>query len=382
MKINNLIPAIVMVAACGQSTDHSAEKSLDEMSQTYSFLLGTYTSTPEQGIHLLEFKPENGGFNLIATASEPDNPSFVVSNKDQNLVFSVEETGGDGGGKVSSFALTDEGLTYINSVSAEGDAPCYLSMDPSERYIVAANYSSGNFSLIPIGNDGRLHAAVQVVSHQGSSVHPNRQKQPHAHAALFHPEDSRLLVADLGTDEVVVYDFNPDEEKPLNTEASFRLKVKPGAGPRHMVFDEAGEILYLIHEITAEIGVYRYEDGVLEHLKTYSLLSEGFSGSVGAAEIRLSPDQKFLYASNRGEANEIIVFQIDAQGKLKHTQTIESGGLAPRNFNITPDGKYLITGNQNSNNLLVFSRNPKTGTLSPTEYRFEMHKPVYINFLP
>jgi len=381
MKINKFIPAVLMVMACGQSANQQTEMTTNDMSESYMFLLGTYTSTPEQGIHLLEFEPEKG-FNLLASASEPENPSFVIPNNKQNLVFAVEETGGDDGGKVSSFHLNEGALSKINTVSAEGDSPCYLSLDPSENFIVAANYSSGNFAVIPVGSDGRLHAAVQVISHGGSSVNPNRQKQPHVHAAVFHPHDGRLLVADLGTDEVVVYNFDPEEEKPLVTAPHFRLKVKAGAGPRHMVFDAAGEMLYLIHEITAEIGVYRYQDGTLEHLETRSLLTKDFTGSVGAAEIRLSPDEKFLYASNRGEANEIIVFQISDQGKLNHIQTLSSGGNTPRNFNLTPDGKFVLVANQNSNSLLAFERNPENGTLNPTDHRIEIHKPVYINFLP
>ncbi|WP_439483936.1 lactonase family protein [Cyclobacterium plantarum] len=380
MKINKMIVVVLIAMACGQSNTRKSQTITNDMSDSYLFLLGTYTDTPEQGIHLLEFNPGKNGFNLLSSATDPENPSFVIANKSQNLVFSVEETAGDEGGKVSSFALNEGHISKINTVSAAGDAPCYLSLDPSEKFVVAANYSEGNFSVIPVEAEGRLQPAVQVVNHKGNSINPNRQKQPHVHAVVFHPQDGRLLVADLGTDEVVVYNFNPNEEKPLVEDPHFRLQVKPGAGPRHMVFDAVGETLYLIHEITAEIGIYRYDDGFLEHVETQSLLEQGFTGTVGAAEVRIY--DKFLYASNRGEANEIIGFQIVDQGKLKHIQTISSGGNAPRNFNITPDGKFLVVGNQNSNTLLAFSRDPESGMLTNTDHRFEIHKPVYINFLP
>jgi 6-phosphogluconolactonase (cycloisomerase 2 family) len=246
---------------------------------------------------------------------------------------------------------------------------------------VAGNYSSGNFAVIPVSREGRLSDAVQTIQHQGSSVNPNRQKQPHVHAAIFHPQDHRLLIADLGTDEVVVYDFDSQNDKPVAEKPFYRLKVSPGAGPRHPVFNTKGDRLYLVHEITAEIGVYRYLDGKLEHIETHSLLQDGFEGKVGAAEVRITEDDRFVYVSNRGEANEIIVFQAQNDGGLTHIQTIPSGGEAPRNFNLTPDGKYLLAGNQNSSKLLVFERDDNTGRLTPTDMTLNVNKPVYINFL-
>jgi 6-phosphogluconolactonase len=149
-----------------------------------------------------------------------------------------------------------------------------------------------------------------------------------------------------------------------------------------MVFNAAGDKLYLINEITAEVGVYAYNKGELKHLSTHKLTGDEFKGKVGAAEVRLSPDEKFLYASNRGEANELICFKIVDNGELTHVQTITSEGEAPRNFNITNDGKYLIAGNQNSNTIRVFKRDLDSGELKLTVAQFDIHKPVYINFLP
>lgn len=384
MNRNNLFAATLLFfsLACNSSQQKEEGVKSHDMSANYLFLLGTYTDLPEQGIHLAGFSPEKNGFEVLATASEPENPSFVIANKNQKLVFSVEETSGPEGGNVTSFQLTADGISKINTVSAAGDSPCYLSLDPSEKFLVVGNYSQGNFSVIPVESDGRLKPAVQVVQHEGSSVHPSRQQQPHVHSTVFHPKDGNLLVADLGTDEVVVYYFDPQKEKPLEENPSFRLQVAPGAGPRHMVFNENGDRLYLVHEISAEIGAYHYQNGTLKHLETHSLLQEGFEGTVGAAEVRLSPDGNHLYVSNRGDANEIIVFEVGKEGGLLRIQTLSSEGKAPRNFNITPDGAYVLVGNQNSNTLLAFKRDAKSGLLSPTGNQLDIHKPVYINFLP
>ena len=384
MKVKNLfnISLIMLCIACGTATNEKTEIKVTEMPITHKFLLGTYTNSPEQGIHLMEFDPEAGEIKILSSAPDPDNPSFVIANKALNRVYTVEETGGEDGGKVSAFSFKDGKLKKLNTVSAEGKSPCYITMDPSEGFVIAANYSSGDFSVIPVAEDGQLKVAAQVITHKGSGLLPNRQKQPHVHSAIFHPKDGNLFIADLGTDEVDVYDFDNNKEEPLNPEPIFRLHVAPGAGPRHMVFNVAGDRLYLIHEISAEVGVYSYNDGELKHLSTHKLTEENFEGKVGAAEVRLSPDEKFLYASNRGDANELICFKITDKGDLVHVQTISSGGKAPRNFNITLDGKYLLAANQDSNTIMAFKRNMETGILESTDIQTDIYKPVYINFLP
>ncbi|WP_242067828.1 lactonase family protein [Cyclobacterium marinum] len=387
MKVKNLINACLLMIfmACGTaSNDNKTENKTNEeaSSSAHLFLLGTYTNSPDQGIHLMAFHPNEGKIQTISTAAAVENPSFVIANKAQDLVYAVEENGGKEGGKITSFSLINGKLQKLNSVKASAKSPCYITLDPSEFFAVTANYSSGDFSVIPIAENGEVKPVTQVIAHTGSSVVTNRQKEPHVHAAIFHPIDGNLFIADLGTDEVVVYEFDNSLEKPVNPEPIYRLKVAPGAGPRHMVFNSKGDKLYLIHEISAEIGVYSYDQGELKHQATHSLIAEGFEGKVGAAEVRLSPDGKFLYASNRGEANEIIAFKIKENGDLTHVQTVSSMGKAPRNFNITNDGKYLLAGNQDSNTILSFERNLDSGELKPMDTKFEIHKPVYINFLP
>ncbi len=296
-----------LAVACGEPTQQTQvndESTMEEKS--YQFLLGSYTDDPSHGIYLVEFNPSSPEFKVLATASEPENPSFVITNDQQDRVYSVEETGGSGGGKVSAFKLENGSFEKINTVSAQGNGPCYLAKDPTGNFVVAGNYSAGSFAVLPIEEGGKLGEAVHAVKHEGSSVNPNRQKQPHVHSVLFHPSDNKVLIADLGTDEVVVYDFDGSQDKPLTEKPSFRLKVEPGAGPRHMVFNDKGNHLYLVHEITAAIGVYAYDNGELTHVETHSLLRDDFDGKVGAAEVRFSPDGKFLYVSNRGEAKDII----------------------------------------------------------------------------
>lgn len=352
------------------------------MNETYHFLLGTYTDTSNQGINILEFDPEANKLEILHITSGIENPSFVIANTAQTLVFATEETGGEKGGKLTSFSLdkATKKLEKINSVYTHGDSPCHISMDPTEQYLVVSNYSGGNIAVIPVDKEGRLSEAAQIIQHQGSSVHPTRQKQPHVHSAVFHPREQKVFVADLGTDKIFVYDVNDNTAAPLSA-APTTFSVAAGAGPRHLAFNKSGDRLYLIHEISGEIGAYAYEGNTIQHLATYPLKHEGFGGEVGAAELRFSPDGKYLYASNRGEVNNLAAFEIDESGELTQIQTLPSGGEAPRNFIITPDGKYLLCGNQNSNEVVSFKRNTADGTLTPTDVSLSVNKPVYFYLL-
>lgn len=366
----------------GCSSKNSDQITATTMDQTYLFLLGTYTEKPEEGINLLEFDPEAEVLKTIHVASDIHNPSFVIANADQTLAFATEEDGSEQGGKVTSFKLDKENgtLEKINSIFTQGDSPCHISLDSSERFLVVSNYSGGNVTVIPVDPKGNLSSDIQVIQHEGSSINPDRQNAPHVHSAVFHPSENRVFVADLGTDKIYLYDLNQNDVAPLSLAEAFA--VEGGAGPRHLLFNESGDRLYLIHELTAEVGVYAYEEGKLSHLETHSLIADDFAGEVGAAEVRFSPDGEYLYASNRGEANTITVFSVNHEdGRLTKIQHISSQGLAPRNFNITPDGKYLLCGNQNSDEIVVFDRNQEDGRITPTQISVSINKPVYFYFL-
>src|SRR5690554_5499509 len=370
---------MIMTSACGNQNQQNTEAQMD---QSYLFILGTYTENEAEGINLIKFDPVQGQMEVVAVASDIENPSFVISNKNENLVFATEETGGEQGGKVTSYRLDKSALTLekIGSVYTKGNSPCHLSLDPSEKFLVVSNYSGGNVTAVPVDAEGNLSQDVQVIQHQGGSINPGRQQAPHVHSAVFHPQENKVFVADLGTDKVMVYDFGQNSSQPLNPSEKSSFNVAAGSGPRHMAFNQEGDRIYVVHELTGEIGVYDFKNGEVSHLETHTLFPEDFSGELGAAEVRISPDGNFLYASNRGDVNNITVFQIE-EGGLSKVQDMPSQGLAPRNFAITPDGKYLLCGNQNSDKLVVFKRNEQNGFLEPISTTLSVKKPVYLYFL-
>lgn len=349
----------------------------EKVETTYSFLIGTYTDNESQGIGLLNFDPDKNVLDVLVMASGIQNPSFVLSNNAQTLVFAVEEIGGENGGKVKSFRFDrqNNSLELIDEKDTNGDHPCYLALDEKEEFLVAGNYSGGNFSVYKI-QEGNLQP-VQTIQHEGQSINPDRQEKAHVHSTVFHPEGKYLLVGDLGTDKIHIYKFNPSFAVPFNHSNPAYFEVEPGSGPRHLAIHPNGSRIYLVHELTADIGVYSFENGQVGYVESFPLTGNDFVGNVSAAEVRMSPDAKHVYVSNRGDANEISVFKILGNGNLEWIERVKTGGDMPRNFILTKDGKYLLAAHQASNNITVFERNAQTGKLTRLALEANINKPVY-----
>ena len=193
-------------------------------------------------------------------------------------------------------------------------------------------------------------------------------------------DDKFLFVPDLGTDKVNIYRINYGAPQPLSS-FSF-ASVEPGSGPRHFTFDPSGKNAFLIQEMTGVVTAYTYSDGKLTSRQSLSLPQSGFNGKIDAADIHLSPDGKFLYASLRGDINEIVILSIDYTGLMKYAGRVSTEGKTPRNFAIDPSGKFLLVANQNSDEIVVFSRDQKTGMLHPTGKKYSVGSPVCLLFSP
>ena len=379
MKSTHFLSVALALVACTspkQETQMSTPQSSAPVA-SYEFLVGTYTDSLHHGINHLFFSPSENLLTVETIAAGIANPSFVIATKDGKRVFSLEEESGTPGGQVLSFDRNpeDNSLTLIDQKASGGDHPCHISLSPNEDFVILGNYTGGSLSVFKVSPDGKM-AHAQTIRHNGKSINPERQEKPHVHSTTFDPEGKRVLVADLGTDKIYVYDFDATKTEPLSLSGEF--PVTPGDGPRHLAFSADGTEVLVVEEMAAALDVFSYENGKLSPKQRLSLLSEGFNGNVGAAEIRLSPDGKQVYVSNRGDANTISVFGKNASGSYVPIQNISSGGLMPRNFNLTGDGKYLLSAHQASHDIVIFERDSITGKLSQTPWKASVNKPVYL----
>lgn len=371
--IQRMIVLIIALFAYGTSATPLVSH---EMLSTSTYLIGTYTEAKNQGIELLSLDQTNMVLSSKVVAGAIKDPTFVIANRSRTHVYAVESIPN---GKLTTYGFNQgqPTLELLGKTDSLGNHPCYIALDNSERLLAVANYESGNFSIYGVDSLGGLHFK-QSVQHSGKSINKQRQNSAHIHSMIFHPNGKQLLVADLGTDKIHIYDLDYSKAAPVTQATPAHFIVAAGSGPRHMVMHPNGKLLYLVHELTGEVGVYFYENGQVRHASTYSLSTAQFKGHVQAAEIRLSPDGKFIYVSNRGNANNLSVFQADLEGGLSLIQQISTGGRTPRNFNLSPDGHFLLVANQDSDEIRLFKRDLVTGRLSKTPAKVEIKKPAYI----
>lgn len=349
--------------------------------QEYHLLVGTYTSEGKSnGIHVYRFNTQTGDFQVAQPVTELNNASYLAISEDRHNVYAISE--GRGGG-VNAFAFDplNGALKFLNKVPAPG--PAYISVDRNKKIVVTANYGGGSVTAVQLNADGSLaEDHVQTLQHEGSSVVKDRQDKPHVHSVVFSPDERYLLAPDLGTDRVYQYRVSTTEKQMLAPADPPFASVKPGGGPRHLAFHPNGKYAYLVLEIDGAVTMFRYKEGKLIAQQTLTMLAPGYKGRVGAADIHTSPDGKFLYASNRGDADEIVVYSIKKKGKLKMIGRQSVLGKMPRNFVIDPTGNFLLAANQATNDIIIFKRNKKTGLLTPTGTKIEVEKPVCLKFVP
>jgi len=345
-------------------------------------IIGTYTKTQDNGLFVYKFDTKTGKTTFESKTEGIKNPSYLAITNSGNNVYAVGE-----GDKSSAYAFNFDNkngvLNLINASETNSKGPCYVTLSKDEKFIVTANYGGGSVSVFPINIDNSLGQLAQLIQHTGSSINLSRQNIPHAHSAMFSNDGNKVYVADLGVDKLFVYDYNSLSDKPLNRESEQFIKLPDGAGPRHFTFNKSENRLYVLNELLATVAVFEKDNLAFKQIQYLSLNDGNFKGDNGAADIHLSNDGKFLYATNRGSVNEIVIFKVNKKnGELTKIGSQSTLGKTPRNFMIDPSNNFLLVANQNSDDIYVFKRNKKTGMLTYTNEMLKIGSPVCLKMTP
>lgn len=333
---------------------------------TYVFF-GSYNQNQvKEGIYVYQLDTVNGRLAKV-TSVKVGNPSYITVTKNGYL-YACTNTKTPNEGSVSSykFNAVKRSLTFINKQDSGGENPVYLSIDASGKWLVNANYTQSGISVHPLNTDGSIGVTLQNLTYTEGSIDLERQAGSHIHSAVFAPDFKYIFSPDLGADKIRTYAFNMTNIQPLQASSASFTPATPGSGPRHFTFHPNGKFAYCIEEMGGAVSAYTYNNGKLDSFQRIYTHPETLNDGFESSDIHISPDGKFLYASNRGKENNIAIFFIANNGTLKLVGYQSTLGIHPRIFAIDPTGKFLIATNVNSSNVVVFRRNTVTGLLTKT----------------
>ncbi|OGV56847.1 MAG: hypothetical protein A2X49_01360 [Lentisphaerae bacterium GWF2_52_8] len=340
-----------------------------------------------EGIYLYRLDLISGALEMVGKTTGVTNPSYLTFDSDGRFLYTVNELKayeGEPTGTVSAFAVDPETgkLEFLNKRRTHGTDPCHVLVDKKRKYVFVANFMSGSICVLPVLADGSLGESSDFIQHQGSGIDPARQKGPHAHSVTLDEAGRFAFVPDLGLDKLMVYRFDPKRGMLEANEAPW-VKMKPGAGPRHIAFHPGGRFSFLINELDSTLASLSYDGrkGTFKVLQIISTLPGGYLGESTSADLQVSPSGAFLYSSNRGH-DSIVTYRINQRtGRLTYIGHEPTQGKTPRSFGIDPTGRFLLVANQDSDTIVTFQIEPRTGKLLPTRNTIQVPTPVCVKFL-
>lgn len=363
----SLLAASLCLSACtGRSTSTPADM--------LTLLVGTYTNGSSTGIYTFDFDQHTGQAAALDSATLP-NPSFLTVSDDGRRVYAVNEMNDSTASLTTlDFDPARGSLKVIGRQPTHGTDPCYVSTDGT--WVLTANYSGGSLSVFRLQADGIPLPPDTLFHGKATGPDPVRQILPHVHCAMFTPDGRYIYATDFSADRLMRFDVIDGGIRTSPDSTSVRLA--PDTGPRHLVFTPDGRHAYVIGELSGDITAFRYAGGRLTVLQTVTADSVHARGS---ADIHVSPDGRFLYASNRGQHDGIAIFSIHPQDGTLTPAGYQPTGLHPRNFGISPNGKYLLAACRDSGVIQVYERNPETGLLTDTHRDIHVDKPVCVVYV-
>ncbi len=382
--MKSFVFAVSVIMSVHTFAQTSAEPNSSNQTTAY---VGTYSQgdSSSRGIYAISID-DSGLKGQPALVAELENASFVALHPNRPLLYAVSEisaSGPDSTGIVAYSIGADGKLTKLNERSTRGGAACHVTVDPTGRCVGVANYTGGSCILFPILEDGSLGKAGAFVQHVGhSGVNAGRQEAPHAHSINFNQDGTQAFVADLGKDQILLYDVDPAMAT-MKASKQAVLQLPAGGGPRHFSFHPDFNIAFSNLELTSQVALLQYdrEQRNLTLGAVLDTIPESAKGKGNStAECLVHPSGKFLYVSNRGH-NSIAAFAVDSQSKtFRSLGNTPSGGEIPRGFGITHDGKWLVLGNQKTGNVVALSIDQETGELNPVGPKLPLDAAVNVRF--
>lgn len=343
-------------------------------------VVGSYAPAEEEGIRVYRFDTLRGTAEYAGGMSGIANPSYLVAAPDGEHLYAVAENGaGDSWLNHLRFDRRTGTPTFVDR-SPSGAAPCYVALDPAGRFAATADYMGGSISLFAVEADGRLGDAPRTVRFKGHGPDPERQEQPHLHCIAFTPDSRRLLACDLGLDCIHTFPLVAGARgtEAVDTDGGSDLALRAGSGPRHLRFRPDGRFAYLINELSGEVTAFACRRG---ELRPIQYIAADTTGARGSGDIRISPDGRHLYASNRLKNDGVAIFAIDRRRGTLAPIGYQPTGPHPRNFTLTPDGRFLLVACRDSDTVEIYARDPETGLLRDTGRSIDLPRPVCLEFV-
>lgn len=334
-------------------------------------------------IHAFQLDPAEGELKPLHRTAGIENPFFIAISPNEKYLYATQAPKQHGAGDEAVFAYALEGrtgkLNFLNQQPSLGTATCYVDVDATGKSVLLANYLSGSVAALPVNENGSLRPAASFLQHAGSSVDPQRQKGPHAHSIVTSPNNEFVLAADLGLDQLLSYRLDPATAQLTPARQPF-ARTAPGAGPRHLTFHPSGKHLYVINELSDTVTMYDYDidSGLMIERQTVSTLPAEAEGDMNwTADLKITPDGKFLYGTNRGH-DSLASYKIGDDGRLTRLAVVPSGGKNPQNLAITPGGELLLCANMGGGQVTVFRIDGATGGLTRVGEPIHMPNPSCI----
>ncbi|WP_422008566.1 lactonase family protein [Roseivirga pacifica] len=381
---------IALVALFFSCEPKQTEQKVEKESDTEILFVGTYTKKEGhvdgkgKGVYVYEMNKKTGALSFLSVSDSIVSPSYVAVHPSGEYVYAANEYhGGDDAFATLSalkYNAEDHSITLINQVSSMGQYPCHISIDNTGKFVMAANYDGGSVVLYPIQEDGALGELASYKKHEGGSSHP-RQDAPHAHQIIQHPRLGFVTAVDLGADKI--YEYSLDTLSQTLDYVTDYPNSPDMSGPRHMAFHPTLNISYTLNELigTIEVTELRDSDRFMGNMQVISTQEDGDEREPGSGAIKVHPNGKFLYATNRFDINEVVVFSIGEKGELTRVGHQSTLGKTPRDIAIDPSGKFLLAANQDSGTIVTFAIDQETGLLTETGYVEEVPSAVCIQFL-